>query len=397
MRIPVITRERDDRGAVALLVALLFVVLLGIGAFTADFGMAYVNKRQIQTAADAAALGAAGVYSTVPGASGCSTVLTNGMSAASAEAASKVAVNDNDAAPATHQFLPTCDNGTLKVKVNAKTDSQSFFGRLFGKDKYTVTRSATATVGVASSVGSGLRPLALCSRDLLTLTSFPTPVMKFEGPSEGHASGAGTHQDCPDTMNPGNWWTLRCPSSTDNLAYNLTNGCRNPVSLVPGQPAPGSPTLTSHLLNYCSNPSLHPESCLTSDPGNMRDNGSLTALKDLVDREETVFLPAFCGTPTCDPGAVSPDGGSNTIYPVFRLVAVRICGFHFGNGSGSYDRLTGDCAANPNGFDADINDNQRNFLLVSVQQVNVSGPIVSTGCKVGDPCDTGLRQVNMTE
>jgi hypothetical protein len=375
----------------------LAIFLVGMSAFTADMGVAYSNKRQIQTAADAAALGAAGVYSTVPGATGCSTLLTNGRPAAATEARSKVSANDNDAAPATHEFLPSCDANTLKVKVNVTTDSQSFFGRLFGRDKYTVTRSATAVVGVASSVGAGLRPLALCSRDLLTLTSFPTPVMKFEGPSEGGGSGSGTHQDCPDTMNPGNWWTLRCPSSNDNLAYNLANGCRNPVSIVPGQPAPGSSTLTSHLLNYCGNPGLHPEACLTSDPGNMRDSGSLNALKTLVDGEGTFFLPAFCGTPTCDPGAVSVAGGSNTIYPVFRLIAVRLCGFHFGNGNGVYSKMTGACANNPSNFNASVGGNQRNYLLVSVQQVNVSGPIVSTNCKIGDPCDTGLRQVNMTE
>jgi len=388
-------RKQDEAGAVAVFVALVLVSLIGLSAFTADLGVAYVNKRQLQTAADAAALGAAGVYASGTGTNGCAGMLSSRGALASAEATSKVAVNDNDAAPATPTFEPSCVSGALRVKVKAAATSPSFFGRIFGHDSYPVDRSATAVISVAGSVGAGLRPLALCSRDLLTLTSFPTPVMKFEGPSEGGGS-APPVQDCPDTMNPGNWWTLRCPSANDNLAYNLANGCRNPVSIVPGQPATTDPSLKSYLLNYCSDPALHPDACLTSDPGNMRDNGSLTALKGLVDREDTFFLPAFCGTPICNPGAVSVSGGSNTIYPVFRLIAVRLCGFHFGNGNGVYSKMTGACANNPNGFNASSGSNQRNYLLVSVQQVNVSGPIVNTGCTVGDPCDSGLRQVSMT-
>lgn len=396
MRVLVNARKRDESGVIAVLVALLLVSLIGVAAFTADLGVAYVNKRQLQTAADAAALGAAGVYASSTSTNGCAGMLSSGTAAAQAEAISKVGVNDNDAAPATPTFQPSCDANALKVRVTASAVSPSFFGRIFGQQNYPVNRTATAVVSVAGSVGAGLRPLALCSRDLLTLTTFPTPVIKFEGPSGGGGNTAPA-QDCPDTMNPGNWWTLRCPSSNDNLAYNLTNGCRNPVSMVPNQPAPGSTALAPYLLSYCANPALRPEACLTSDPGNMRDSGSLAALRGLVDAESTFFLPAFCGAPTCNPGAVSVAGGSNTIYPVFRLIAVRLCGYHFGNGSnGSYQKTTGACGTNPSNFNASNGGNQRNYILVSVQQVNVSGPIVSTGCTVGDPCDTGLRQVAMT-
>lgn len=395
MRVLLRRRRRDESGAIAVLTGLVLVILLGMCAFTADIGVAYVNKRQLQTAADAAALGAAVVFAqgTTSG-TGCAGMVTAHQTEALAEATAKVADNDNDANPATPTFTPTCDALGLKVTVKAAAVSPGFFGPLFGRSSYAVDRTASARVTVAGSVGAGMRPLALCSRDLLTLTSFPTPVMKFTGPSQG---GGGSAQDCPDTMNPGNWWTLRCPSSNDNLAYNLSHGCRNPVSVVPNQPSPGSPTLPSYLLNYCANPSTHPESCLTSDPGNMRDNGSLSAMKALVDSGETFFLPAFCGTPVCNPGAVSPDGGSNTIYPVFRLIAVRLCGFHFGNGNGTYQTSAGDCGNNPSNFNASSGGNQANYMLVSVQQVNVSGPIVNTGCTVGQPCDTGLRQVTMTE
>lgn len=51
----------NHRGAVAIVVALSLVVLLGFGAFAIDFGNAYVVKNELQNAADAAALAGASV------------------------------------------------------------------------------------------------------------------------------------------------------------------------------------------------------------------------------------------------------------------------------------------------------------------------------------------------
>ncbi|HSN05775.1 MAG TPA: pilus assembly protein TadG-related protein, partial [Candidatus Angelobacter sp.] len=53
-------RDRGDRGAVAILVAIMAVLLVGMAAFAVDFGMAYANKTSLQKAADAAALAVAG-------------------------------------------------------------------------------------------------------------------------------------------------------------------------------------------------------------------------------------------------------------------------------------------------------------------------------------------------
>lgn len=51
----------NRRGAIAIVVALSMVVLLGFGAFAIDFGNAYVVKNELQNAADAAALAGASV------------------------------------------------------------------------------------------------------------------------------------------------------------------------------------------------------------------------------------------------------------------------------------------------------------------------------------------------
>lgn len=50
--------ERDE-GAVLVLVALIMVALIGVGAFVVDLGALYVEKRQLQNGADAAALAVA--------------------------------------------------------------------------------------------------------------------------------------------------------------------------------------------------------------------------------------------------------------------------------------------------------------------------------------------------
>src|SRR5205823_3215709 len=64
MRVPLGRRRhrREESGAVAVTVALLSVVLVGISAFTIDFGMSFVNNRQLQVASDASALAAAAAY-----------------------------------------------------------------------------------------------------------------------------------------------------------------------------------------------------------------------------------------------------------------------------------------------------------------------------------------------
>ena len=55
-----VTAEQDrERGAVAVIVAILMVVLLGFGALAVDVGLLYAEKAQLQNGADAGALGIA--------------------------------------------------------------------------------------------------------------------------------------------------------------------------------------------------------------------------------------------------------------------------------------------------------------------------------------------------
>jgi len=390
--------RRSERGAVAVITAVFLVVMVGLSAFVVDLGMAYANKRQAQTAADAAALGAAVVYGQQPASSGCEGLRAAGDDEANAQAVEKVGQNDDtmidDRPGELTDWQTECTDNGLEISVEVSTTSPNVFGRSAGKEgDYDVARTAKAVVSAATSVGGDLRPLALCSRDLLPLTVFPTPVMKFEGPSSGPT--APEDSDCPRADPAGNWWTLDCPSQNGALADEIRNGCANPVSIVPGQPAPDDAGLSSHLLGHCPTVGADPAACLGGDPGMLRDSPSKAALQSLIDSGETVYFPVFCGTTACDPPAIHADGGDNSIFPVFRIVAARLCGYHLGNGAGGYYQTSdGDCGSSS--FDASVGGPHRNYLLLSIQSTNVSSPITSAECNIGDPCDTGLREVRMT-
>lgn len=406
MRI-LMSQRRDEPGAVAILVALLAVVLIGMLAFTADVGVAYANKRQMQNAADAAALGAAGVFAQQPGGD-CASILASGEVAANDEAEALETANqpvsgtsDLIVPPAT---LPTplpaaeCNADGLVTRATVGGTTPTFFGGLFGDDDgYDVVRSAAAVVEAATTVGAGLRPLAICSKDLTTMGTYPSPVMKLSFPETGRTSSA-----CPDSDQPGNWWTLDCPEDNGNdLETNIAEGCDDPVTVVPGQPVASPATLGPFLVDYCEAAGAPASSCLRSNPGLVRSDGAIDAFAALVASGETFFLPVFCGTPACSPTqGISDDNGGNVIYPVHKLIAVELCGYHFGPKKGS--DMTGLCASsnNPAGHTVSITGPDAahaNFLLAVVKQVQVSGGTAPSGCRLGDPCDTGLRQVRMVD
>ena len=63
--------RREQRGTVAIIVALSAVVLFGFAGIAIDVGRLYVNKTELQTAADACALAASAELTCDPGAGVC--------------------------------------------------------------------------------------------------------------------------------------------------------------------------------------------------------------------------------------------------------------------------------------------------------------------------------------
>ncbi|MBN1395917.1 MAG: VWA domain-containing protein [Pirellulales bacterium] len=151
-------RSRDDkrrRGAVVVLTAVMLVMLLGFVAFAVDVGYIGMVRTQLQSAADSAALAAAGSS----GESEAQIVQTaqefaNANTAAGRQIqlnASDVELGSWDADTRTFTPLPSGQLGTA-VKVTVRTSADSggetglFFGRIFGVGSVAQEASAVAAV-----------------------------------------------------------------------------------------------------------------------------------------------------------------------------------------------------------------------------------------------------------
>ncbi|MCP3421169.1 pilus assembly protein TadG-related protein [Nocardioides pinisoli] len=410
---------RDESGATAILVGLMATVLIGMMAFTADLGMAYANKRQLQTAADAAALSAAGVFATSLHAD-CSQIRADKLGDATSEAGSKVTLNtpsSGTAAMAASDFTAACTADGLEVTAKVKGTSPDLFGNLVGHSgDYAVSRTATAVVEPATGVGNRLRPLAVCSSEIDPALA-PGDPFRIYAPGNGHTPPA----SCPVPPVDGNWWMLDCPgehsddgddtSGTSALQAQIMNGCKDQVSIVDGQDAATSPShLNSILANACPPiPTTRPFDCMSGDPG-APDAGHIEdGWQALIDSEALSFIPVFCAPPTCATSSVT-GSGTSAVFPVHAFMAVTVCGYHFGKqpskhyrdsspgpicGASSVDAALDQMLLEKNGSGHPLMDT--NYLVVVYQRAQASGSVDPSECDLGDTdCDKGVRQVRLT-
>ena len=112
-----------EKGAITVIVAVGMVALLGFTALVVDVGTLYYQRRDLQNAADAAALAAAWE---LPG-----DVQTR---------ANEYALKNNISYGVTAQK----QNGDQEVRVTITNNYPRFFGRVFGSDNYVVSVAATA-------------------------------------------------------------------------------------------------------------------------------------------------------------------------------------------------------------------------------------------------------------
>lgn len=131
---------RDEKGAAAVIVALMITVLLGLAALVIDVGYLYEIRRQLQSAADAAALAA------------CQEMVLKAsdpnVMALSADVAQEYATRKNTAENAN----PTIDLTDRSVTVTTSRKANLFFAKVFGTSEKTV--HATAKAKVAYLVGT---------------------------------------------------------------------------------------------------------------------------------------------------------------------------------------------------------------------------------------------------
>ena len=125
-------RLGEERGAVAVIVALLMVPLLGCAAIAVDVAALYADREQLQTAADAGAVAVA--LDCAGGACG-NTVAT---------ATTALTANAGSAEDAT-LTTPTVSVSGNTVTVTVSANQAHWFAPVLGVDSTRVTASATAT------------------------------------------------------------------------------------------------------------------------------------------------------------------------------------------------------------------------------------------------------------
>lgn len=136
-------RLRDEHGAVAVVTALCMVVLLGVTAMVIDVGGIYVERRQLQNGADAAALAVA---------QRCATGTCGDTNATALGFAGN---NANDGASQTTATVDT-STGSVRVDTGVQTAGgghvlSNAFGAILGVPTSSVTASATASWGSPSA------------------------------------------------------------------------------------------------------------------------------------------------------------------------------------------------------------------------------------------------------
>jgi Flp pilus assembly protein TadG len=145
--------KKQRRGVIAVLAAFLLVALLGMVSFSVDIGYLTLARAQLQTAADSAALAAAGVVNDTD-----TTVLAVAKQFAGYHTAAgrKVTLLDSDVVygtwdATTRTFTESSSVGSA-IKVTVRTSESSggntalFFGKLFGVNSIAQSASAIATV-----------------------------------------------------------------------------------------------------------------------------------------------------------------------------------------------------------------------------------------------------------
>ncbi len=132
-----------ERGAVTIIVAFVTFSLLAVTALVIDIGLLYQERRQLQTAADAAALAA-------------TTDLAEGRSTEEARSAAESYVLEN--ANVNPNQISVEFPAANQVKVACSTTRNLFIAPIFGTTDSSVGATATATFGSATSV-SNLVPI----------------------------------------------------------------------------------------------------------------------------------------------------------------------------------------------------------------------------------------------
>jgi Flp pilus assembly protein TadG len=266
-------RRRDERGAVAVVVAISMVMLMGFVAISVDVGSIYSDEQQLQNGADAAALA----------------IAQNCLRATCTDSANKAVADKYAKANIMNgQVKQTVVNKAAgSVTVDVYSTHQNWFAGVWGIQTTDLSASATASWGYASE-GATL-PLAVS-------------VCQFLAATNGW-NGTGP---IPSNL----------PQATLSLKADCTFGAHT-------NPPGGFGWLDTNPVNTCS-ATLKVGQALVSKTGNS-DPKSCDEAFWTSQQNQTVLLPIY--------DASSGNGNGGT-YTLKGLAAFTITGYCFtGNAS----------------------------------------------------------------
>jgi Flp pilus assembly protein TadG len=328
----------DRRGATLVLVAIMMVMLVGIGGIAIDYSRMYVYQSQLQNAADAGAH------------SGAVDVMNSHIATAQATAVTTANLNPvdqtgsvvaSDIIPgtwdyATHAFTAAPWDSATAVKATSRYSANYTLGRIFGGTSLNLTKVAIAALGYRST-SSCLKPFGVSYRALLDalpggsalpithdLTAAEVNTLsQMRYPQDSLALLVGT----PTQVTNGNIAQVFTEPSGSGLNYNKSvqdTGCESaeiaPGDTIAADPGAGSGQTATPLKKFCQ------------DMGGIVGAG---AQSFTCTAQPPVELVIYDQVVSLGGGG----SGANTGYVVKYIGVFHIDGFHGGGKAG--DQVVG--------------------------------------------------------
>lgn len=202
-------RGRDD-GQMLVIFALCLVAIVAMTGLVIDGGLTYVQRRDQQNVADAAAIAGAYAY-----------VNSSDQSSAAPAAQAAAAANGFTAGVdgVTVNASSTMVNGALNVTVTVTKPHRNYFSGIVGFGSWPVTTTATA-IGGMPNAALGAMPI-IFNKKAFPHAVGPQAEMSFDEPGNGN-------QDVPQTATQFNW-TVYC-TANGNACNGNTNTVRDLIN-----------------------------------------------------------------------------------------------------------------------------------------------------------------------
>ncbi|MCU1668804.1 MAG: uncharacterized protein JWP40_1731 [Blastococcus sp.] len=216
-------RLQSERGATAVIFALLLVPLLGFAAIAVDIGSLYADRAELQTAADAAAIAVAQDCAR----GNCGDML-----------ATATTLVQQNLGPATSS-QPVLSNNPLSVSVTGSTPQKHWFAPVLGYDSTAVRAYATVGWGGPSG-GTAVLPLTFswCSFKAQTGGGLPSGTAEQIIKLSKSADVASQCQGPSGNVVPGGFGFL----TTDSGRCTVTSAIDQAMHSSPGESPPNGCT-----------------------------------------------------------------------------------------------------------------------------------------------------------